>query len=209
MTETASPSSLVRTGISGMVLGAGPAGPVTARIFRPEGTRVFLAADEYVEWLVAFRAMCLGAHLSVITEDHRPWLSFVDVVRSCGGTIDMLSSHANIPGQGRPYRPSLIIDSMGALTQQHPLGGWQALVSVASAEANKSVSDMRNSHLSIIADLSGKTGENLRRAYALTPNQINASQTRESSDVVLAGLRRIMKISVMPSPTEHRLLFAG
>lgn len=209
MTEVANSTSLMRTGTSGLVVGRGPAGPVTVRLFRSDPTRVFLAAPDYVEWLVAFRAMCLGAHLSIITEDHRPWLTFVDTVRGCGGTIDLLRGTDNVPGRGRPYRPSLVIDRMGAVTQQQRLGAWQAVVSVASGNAGKSVSDMRNSDLSMIADLSGRTGENLRRAYALTPNQVASAQTGTEGDLVLAGLRRIMKVSLMPSPTEHRILFGG
>lgn len=199
----------MKTGPSGLVFGHGNAGPVTVRLFRPEPTRVFMTAPEYVQWLLAFRSVCLGAHLSIITSDQRNWLTLVDAVRTSGGTVDLLVDADNIPDSGRPYRPSLIIDDAGKLTPQRRLGPWQALVTVASGEAGKSVSDMRNSDLSVIAPLEGRTGENLRRAYALTPNQVNSSATREDGDVVLASLRRIMKVSMLPGPTEHRMLFGS
>lgn len=202
-------ANLMSTGPSGLVFGHGSAGPVTVRLFQPEPTRIYLAAPEYVQWLLAFRSMCVGAHLSIITSDQRNWLTLVDAVRTCGGTVDLLAGAENIPGSGRPYRPSLIIDDAGELTPQRRLGAWQALVTVASGEAGKSVSDMRNSDLSVIAPLEGRTGENVRRAYALTPNQVNSSATREDGDVVLASLRRIMKVSMLPGPTEHRMLFGS
>lgn len=205
--STITGSSVMNTGLAGLVIGDGGAGPVAIRLFRPNPTRVFLAAPDYVRWLLAFRAMCLGAHLSIIAKDQRTWLTLADAVRTCGGTIDLLKAESNIPGQGRPYRPSLIVDEVGAITPQRRLGAWQALVSAASGETGKSVSEMRNSDLSVIAPLEGKTGENLRRAYALTPNQINSSATQVEGDVVLAALRRIMKVTMLPSPIEHRMLF--
>lgn len=201
-------TATLSSGFGGLLFGDGAAGPVTVRLFRPEPTRVFLAAPDYVRWLVAFRAMCLGAHLSILAEDQRTWLTLADAVRASGGTIDLLREPDNIPGKGRPFRPSLIVDEIGAITQQRRLGAWQALVNVASGEAGKSVSDMRNSDLSVIAPLKGKTGENLRRAYALTPNQISSSATQDEGDLALASLRRIMKVAMLPSPTEHRVLFS-
>ena len=113
---TETDASEVRTGPSGMVIGIGQAGPVTLRLFRLQPTRIFMSTPEYVTWLLAFRAMCLGAHLSVIVEDHRKWLSLADTIRACGGTIDLLRGPENLPGQGRPYRPSLVIDGMGAVS---------------------------------------------------------------------------------------------
>lgn len=201
-------TATLNTGMGGLVFGDGGAGPVVVRLFRNDPTRVFLAAPDYVRWLIAFRAMCLGAHLSIIAEDHRSWLTLADAVRTCGGTIDLLKDVDNIPGEGRPYRPSLVVDERGIITPQRRLGPWQALVTVANADEGSSVSEMRNADLSVIAPLEGKTGDNLRRAYALTPNQINSSATRNEGDVVLAGLRRIMRVSMMPGPTEYRMLFS-
>ncbi|NHB84760.1 hypothetical protein G7085_09465 [Tessaracoccus sp. HDW20] len=43
-------------------------------------------------------------------------------MRACGGTIDLLRTPENLPGQGRPYRPSLIIDGMGAVAPTDRLG---------------------------------------------------------------------------------------
>ena len=124
-----------------------------------------------------------------------------------GREPELLAEAENIPDSGRPYRPSLVIDDAGKVTPQRRLGPWQALVAVVDTESGQSVSDMRNSDVSVIAPLEGKTGENLRRAYALTPNQVNSAATREEGDVVLASLRRIVKVSMLPGPTEHRMLF--
>lgn len=202
--------STVRTtmnsGIGGVVVGLGGAGPVTMRLFRPQPTRVLVAAPDYVRWLLAFRAACVGAHLSILTEDQRSWLTFVNAVRTCGGTVDVSDRPDNLPGRGRAYRPSLIVDEMGVVTPQRRLGSWQALVTSASGEI--AVPVLRNSDLSILASLAGKTADHLRRACALTPNQISSAMPRVDSEVVVASLRRVMRVSMVPGPAEHRLLFS-
>src|SRR5699024_9281919 len=114
-----------------LLLGRGPGGPVALRLFRPQPTRLYLAVPDYIRWLVAFRAMCLGAHLSVIPGDHRDWLALADTVRACGGTIDLLRTTEKVPGQGRPFRPNLIIDEVGAIQPTHRLGAWQAVARVS------------------------------------------------------------------------------
>lgn len=55
--------SMMSSGPAGLLLGHGPAGPVTIRLFRPDPTRAFLCTPEWVTWLIAFRAVCLGAHV--------------------------------------------------------------------------------------------------------------------------------------------------
>lgn len=197
------------SGPSGLLLGHGPGGPVTMRLFRAQPTRLFLSAPEYLSWLLAFRAMCLGAHLSIIANDHRGWLVLADAVRSCGGTIDLLRDGENLPGQGRLFRPSLILDVDGAMTGQERLGAWQALVSIGNPASSKAISMLRGSQMAMIAPLEGRAAENLRRAYALSHAQVKAVTDLSEAEVILAGVRRLARVQVPPSPTEHRLLFGG
>ncbi|MBB1510709.1 hypothetical protein [Tessaracoccus sp. MC1756] len=195
------------TGPAGLLLGSGPGGPVTMRLFRPEPTRVYLAVPEYLRWLVAFRAMCIGAHLSVIATDHRRWLTLADTVRACGGTIDVLNTPENLPGQGRPFRPSLIIDETGAVGTTARLGAWQAVAIVGDPSSPKAIADLRVCEMAMVSPLGPKSGENLRRAYALQSGQVKAVTDLDESEVVLASVRRVVKVRVPPSPTEYRLLF--
>jgi hypothetical protein len=201
--------SVATTGPSGLLLGRGAGGPVALRLFRPEPTRLYLAVPEYMRWLIAFRAMCLGAHLSVIARDHREWLTLADTVRSCGGTIDLLRTTDNVPGQGRPFRPSLIIDDMDAIQPTYRLGPWQALAHIGDPSTSKAVSELRNSDVVMVSSLDGRTGENLRRAYALPASQVKAASDLSESEVALATVRRIARVNVPPSPMEYRLLFAA
>lgn len=200
---------MMTTGPSGLLLGAGGSGPVTLRLFRAQPTRVFAATPEYLTWLIAFRAICLGAHLSVVVHDQRRWLTLADTVRGCGGTIDLLHGRDSIPGQGRPYRPSLIIDGMGAVQPTDRLGAWQSLITLADPSAGRAVSDLRAADVALLAPLSSKSAEHLRRAYALSAAQVKAVTDLDESELVVAGVRRMTRVRVLPSPTEHRLLFGG
>lgn len=181
---------------------------MTLRLFRAQPTRLFVSTPEYLTWLLAFRAMCLGAHLSVIVEDHRRWLTLADTIRACGGTIDLLRGRENIPGQGRPYRPSLIIDGMGAVAGTDRLGAWQSLMTLGDPATGRAVSELRAADVALLAPLSAKAAEHLRRAYALPAAKVKAVTDLGEDDLIVASVRRMTKVNVPPSPTEHRLLFS-
>ena len=199
--------SVVSTGPSGLLLGRGPGGPVALRLFRPRPTRLYLAVPDYMRWLLAFRAMCLGAHLSVLAEDHREWLVLGHTLRACGGTIDPLRDLENVPGQGRPFRPSLVIDDMDAVQPTHRLGAWQALARIGDPTSSKAVGELRNCDVAIVTPLDGRTGENLRRAYALPSTQVKAASDLGETEVALASVRRLARVTVPPGPMEYRMLF--
>lgn len=203
-------SEFMSTGPSGLLLGRGQSGsPLTLRLFRSQPTRLYLAVPDYITWLVAFRAMCVGAHLSVIAADHREWLTLADTIRACGGTIDLLRNADNLPGQGRPFRPSLIIDQSGAVPSTARLGAWQALAVIGDPSSSKAISELRTCDAAMVSPVEGKTAEHLRRAYALSSAQSKIAADLGESDVILAGVRRIARVSMPPSPTEYRLLFGN
>lgn len=197
----------IDTGPAGLLIGKGVGGPVTLRLFGRQPTRIYLAIPSYLTWLLAFRAMCIGAHLSVIAADHRDWLSLADTVRRCGGTIDLLSEAENLPGRGRLYRPSLIIDEVGAFAINSRLGAWQSLAVVGNPASSKAIGELRACDLALLSPLDQKGAEHLRRAYALVGGEVRAVSELEESEVIVAGVRRIMKVKAPPSPTEYRLLF--
>lgn len=209
--RSAAPSQAptITTGPSGLVLGRGPAGPVALRLFRPQPTRVFVAVPEYLLWLVSFRAVCLGAHLSVIAADHRRWLTLADTVRACGGTIDVLHDADQLPGRGRAFRPSLIVDEVASVPATRRLGAWQSLLAVGDPSRSSAVAELRACDVALLAPLPALAAEHLRRAYALTSGQLSAVANLDESDVVLATVRRATRVKAPPSPTEYRLLFGA
>lgn len=200
---------VVRTGPSGLLLGQGVAGPVSIRLFRPRPTRLMLSVRDYVPWLLAFRSVSLGAHLSVIASQPGNWPRLVDVVRRCGGTADIIDSRGPLPSQGRSYRPSLLIDADrdfdGASAR---LGAWQALMIAEDASSSGAVHSLRDSDMAIVGPVDVKAAENLRRAYALNASQVRLMANLGPDEVVLVMPRRIVRVSVPPTRTESALLFS-
>lgn len=206
--EATGKSAVVRTGPSGVLIGKTNRTEVSLRLFRPQGTRLFLAAPDYATWLLIFRAACLGAHITIIATDHRNWKSLADSIRRVGGTVDLLSRGEKVPGQGRPYRPSLVIDDAdGFDSSQLAVGAWQAIAVVGDVSAGSAVHSLRNCDLALLGQVDSKGLDNVRRAYVLSQAQLRQASNLGQSDVVLAMPRRTTRVSMPPGPQEYRLLF--
>lgn len=208
--DTTGKKAVVSTGPSGLVLGTGSSGDVTVRLFRPQPTRMLLAVPEYLTWTVIWRSVALGAHVSVLSDDHRQWKTLALAITKCGGTIDLLSGQGPLPAGGRPYRPSLVVDDSLAFDGlQAGLGPWQAVLTITDAASPQAIHSLRNSDLALLSPCGPKVVENLKRAYALTPAQLRVAANLDASDAVLAMPRRAIKLSAPPTQTEYSVLFTG
>ena len=167
------PEAVVRTGPSGLLLGHGRSGPIAIRLFRPVPTRLLLAVPEYVTWLLAFRCISLGAHLSIVANERRRWQGLVDAVQGCGGTSEFLA-------------PVMLTED---------------------AAASGAIHALRSCDMALVSPCDARTIENLRRAYVLTPRQLRLCADLGANEVVLAMPRRLVRLSIPPTPTEYDLLF--
>lgn len=96
---------------------------------------------------------------------------------------------------------------MQAIPPTERLGAWQSLVTLGDPSAGKAVSDLRAADVALIAPMSSKAAEHLRRAYALASGQVKAVTDLEETELVVASVRRMTRVNVAPSPTEYRMLF--
>lgn len=209
-TEEIEAKAVIRTGPSGVLLGRGQTGPVSVRLFAPRPTKVFVAAPEYLTWLLTFRCISMGAHLSIVTSDPRRWQGLVDTVVRCGGTADVVGRDRLLPSSGRPYRPSLIVDDAGVFERlQGTLGAWQSVFTLGNAAASGAVFALRNCDMALVSPADSRVQDNLRRAYSLTQRQLKRISNLASNEVALAASRRLLRLPVPPTPLEYRLLFGG
>lgn len=220
------PEALVRTGPSGMVLGTTARGPVSIRLFRPKPTRLVVAGPQYVNWLLTYRTVSMGAHISVLPEHPRDWQGLIERIRRSNGTADLLGPGAQVPEAGRSYRPSLIVSDIGpAGSSARPggrsndtrelnlreapgrLGSWQAMLMPSDLTGPASVQTLRNCDLALIAPQDERVLENMRKAYFLNSRQVKAASMVASDELLLAMPRRIVKLAVRPTRSEYRILF--
>jgi hypothetical protein len=193
-----------------VLLGKGDQGPVSIRLFSPRPTKVFVAAPEYLTWLLTFRCVSMGAHLSIITDDAGKWQGLVDAVIRGGGTADLVARGRSLPSAGRPYRPSLIVDDVYAFeTIQGSLGSWQALLTLGNAASSGAVFALRNCDLALVSPAEQKVQDNLRRAYLLTARQLRRAVNLGQSEVIVAMSRRLLRIAAPPTNSEYQMLFGG
>lgn len=199
---------VVQTGPSGLVFGRTASGPMVVRLFRREGTRIVASVNDYVTWLLAFRSVALGAHLTVVTGEPRRWRVLEEVVQQGGGTIDVTNTISAAPGQGRPYRPSLIIDDLAdGSSDQLRVGPWQCLVAIVDAGQPHSINVMRNSDMTLLSRIDQRVQENLKRSYAIGQLQLRQALNLTSSDVMIAMPRRLVRVNLPPTRSEYDLLF--
>lgn len=203
-------TTVMHTGPSGLLLGIGSENtPVTIRLFRPDPTRVLVSARPYMQWILIFRAVLLGAHVTIVTHTPESWQLLKNAILRCGGTIDVAGDDASIPGQGRPYRPSLVVDdtatSQGVRMQ---LGGWQAVFIIDDLAASSAIHTLRACDLTVASGVESRGIDNLRRGYVLNPQQLRAANNLSQAEIIVALPRRLTRVTMPPTPIEYDHLFA-
>ncbi len=201
---------LMQTGPSGLLLGVGSSGvPLTVRLFRPQPTRVLVSARAYMQWILIFRGVLLGAHVTILTQTPEAWDVLRNAVLRCGGTIDVTDNVADVPGQGRPYRPSLVVDDTADSTGvRMGLGAWQAVLILNDLAANSVVHTLRACDMTIASGVDARGVENLRRGYVLNAQQLRLTNNMSEAEIVVALPRRLTRVSMPPTPVEYDLLFS-
>lgn len=207
---TAARTGVMHTGPSGLLLGPSNSGDVTIRLFRPRPTRVLASVPDYVKWTLAYRSISLGAHLTILTGQPRAWAALTEAIRGSGGTVDLVGQADQAPGQGRAFRPSLIIDDLAAGDGvRMPLGPWQGVLVIGDASASSSMHALRSCDMTLVSPCDAKAADNLRRGYGLNAAQQRLLNNLAANEVIVAMPRHAARVTMPPTPTEYRLLFGG
>lgn len=121
----------IATDPAGLLLGTDRAGaPVMLRLFRPTPTRIVLVDRGWVERILIFRALGLGARVVIQTPAPQQWDGF-----STQATGDPQRLLALPPGHptaatASVHQPMLVVTE-GPPAQSAPIGPWQTQVTVA------------------------------------------------------------------------------
>lgn len=199
-------AATVTSGPAGVVIGHHRGQPISLSLFNLRPVRMALAVHDEHRLLLILRAAALGAHVSLITDEPGRWRAAVEPIVADGGTVDLVTSATRVPGAGRAYRPSLIINDSANFDVYKQLGSWQGLINVVDVRTDRADAVLRSGQLSMVSVYDDRGLERLKRAYALSSRQLRLAENLDRTDVLLATARRLVRCAMVPTATEHGML---
>jgi len=168
---------------------------IPVRFFRPEPTRIALVGGDWVAAVLVYRALALGAVVSVWTDDPHRWREFADRTTGGSGRIVVNPAHVTHP-PATAQQPLLFVTDDAALGSADPseLGPWCTEFTVLRRLDERGVPVLQDSHL-VIAQRLG-SGESAIAASALRITGSALAPLQQVDDETVALL----------DPSGHRYL---
>ncbi|MEH1012341.1 type VII secretion protein EccE [Micromonospora sp. CPCC 206060] len=193
---------------AGLMLGTNRHGaPVTARLFRPEATRVVLVGGVRAAQLITLRAMALGARVVVRTSRPGAWEPFVRGVTVPGELIPLIPPGRPVGGPpGTPLRPLLVVcDVAPPVADARPAPGWQTTLVVRDELTAPDVELLARADLAVLQPL--RPDEAGLAGTALGLGDSSAWLTRIRDDMAAVVNRQALRwVLLSPTPVEAQLI---
>jgi len=183
--------------------------PVTARLFRPEHTRVLLAGDLRCAQLFAFRALALNAQIIIQSARPAAWEGFS---RALGRVVAGGSVHFIPPGTphravGTRIRPVLVVLDVGPAVGnlQQTEAAWQATLNVRDTLTAWDVDSLVRADLVVMQPLS-------RMEAALAASTLGLTEVQEwlwrirGDMVTLVNRGTVRWAQLAPSSVERQVI---
>jgi hypothetical protein len=192
---------------AGLVLGSGNAGSLVVRLFRSDPVRICVVSVGQLAQLIAYRALAVGAHVTVVTDAVAAWGRLVSAVPRGPSWLTVLPTGARVTASGSLARPSLVVDA----TRDHQAlprweqGDWQTFMSV---QANLEVSDearLRSYDLLISQRLEPAAAELARRGFGLAKDRASWLTQMPPGVVAVAAAGQLSFGQLSLSTMEQRL----
>lgn len=196
---------------SGLVLGADRRrDPVAVRLFAPEPTRVALVGGAWPAYLVALRALALGARITVVTADPANWAGFGQWAASGpGDEVAVVAGEQSVALAGSPQRPALVVYDLGVAGARAPapLGPWQTQLTVLRRLDRPGVGVVQESSLTLLQRLDATESLIAGSALRLPPHSGRFLQVMADDmlAIVAGGADRYIWVT----PTRTELHYAG
>jgi hypothetical protein len=210
--HSASVGALSIIGVSaagaGLVLGADrQQRPVPIRFFRPEPTRITLIGGDWVASIVVFRALALGAYVTVWTDDPGAWRGLGERATGAGDRVVINAEHARPPA-ATAQTPHLIIDD-GAIGFSNEAGPqpWRTQMTILARLDPHGVPAIQDSHLVLTQRLA--PAEAALAATALRLGSAGAVPLQQLDDETIALVGATGHQYVRINPTDIERGFAG
>ena len=192
---------------AGVVLGRNRRGvPVTARLIRPEPTRVLVVGGVRVAELLTLRALALGVHVSVQTGRPYAWEPFLRAVSLPSAAIALVppDQPVTLP-PGGPLAPQLIVVDVGPVRGEPDGAPWRTSVLVRDELTTADLDPLARADLVILQPLRPEEAALAGATLGLGDGQ--EWLTRIRADMVGMVNRRAVRFArLSPTPLEHQLI---
>jgi len=192
---------------AGVVLGRNRRGrPVTARLIRPEPTRVLLIGGVRVAELVTLRALALGVHVLVQTGRPYAWEPFLRAVSLPSDAIALVppGQPAALPPAG-PLAPQLVVVDVGPVHGEPDGALWRTTMLVRDDLAATDLDPLARADLVVLQPL--RPGEAALAGATLGLGEGQEWLTKIRADMVGMVNRRTVRFALLsPTPLEQQLI---
>lgn len=194
----------VTTDPAGMLLGTDHAGePVVLRLFRPGPTRIVLVDRWWIERILIFRSLALGARVVVHAPTPQQWNGFGEQATGAAQRFQALplEQPATIPTT--VCQPGLTVTE-GPPVPNPSLGAWHTQVTVAPWFGEYLAQPVFESDLVILRRLSTRELAIAASMLRIDRWDMEALQTTPDDGVVLYRPERRQYVRVVPTQLEQQ-----
>ncbi|MGI5247402.1 hypothetical protein [Dactylosporangium sp. CA-139066] len=191
--------------------GMGPAGlivgvdyqrrPVPIRLFRPAPTRVTLVGGLWVQRILVFRALALGARVIVMTADPRPWQGLGEWATGSNDRLVLWNDPRPPAAPASARQPLLIVAAAGTPTR---LGAWQTQLAVVPHLAPEHTHALQGGDLVMLQQLSPPEAAVAAAALNLPENGAGPLQEMTPDMLALMGGGANRYVWVAPTGIERQ-----
>lgn len=184
-------------------------GEILIELIRPVPTRIaLLCEDPWLARLLSVRIAGTGANVVVATDRATAWEYFVNVIGGQRPIATVRTDHASAlpaPSVGSPL--VVIEDTRDVPPETYaPRMAWQSTVHVRAGVNERSRTLLDSSHVVLVCRLGAEAATAVSTALGLGENGPATVAALDDHDVLVIADRRAHRVSVMPTPTERRML---
>lgn len=178
--------------------------PVTLRLFRSRPTRVVLIDQGWIDRILIFRALALGARVVIHTAAAEQWANFGASVTGRPDRLLAAAPDRPVEVPASITQPVLYVTE-GQRAELPRLGPWEAQVTVAQQFGDYVAQTALEADLLIMRRLSPHETAFAASLLRTTAIENAALQTVPADGVVLFGPGTRRYVKVVPTPAERRL----
>jgi hypothetical protein len=190
---------------AGLLLGLDTSGAaVTVRAFRPVPTRILLIDRGWLERLLVFRALALGARVVVNTPEPGQWEGFGESLTGGPGRVITALPHQPVDVAASAAQPTLFVAERH-LMELPVLGPWQTRLTVAAWFGDYVAQPLAEADLTILRRLSPRAIAAAASLIRLDAEQADALQTTPADGLAAYESGSWRYVRMVTTSIEQRL----